>query len=232
MLTNWLLGSNLSILLLFLIRKVSLAGFGLLANTVTIPAGNESIISPLSLTWQRVSSVPRKYECTISWKATAKGIVSARPMVNGDGPLDEPTPIPAVRNSKLATLSALEMVAGETLPLGDGPSLLEGGLGIIIDPVGVDEADCLGGKTGVMSPTSVNKSPSWKIKEERFGHKDEINEQSMFQGPTSESSMSMHRRCGLWRSWRRGKGWRTLQWRVRMTTGRSRGARRRAAWIE
>lgn len=60
MLTSWLLGSNLSNLLLFLTRKVSLAGLGLFANTATMPAGNDNIMSPLSLTWHRVSSVPLK----------------------------------------------------------------------------------------------------------------------------------------------------------------------------
>lgn len=88
-------------------------------------------------------------------------MVSASPMVSGEGPLEEPTPTPAVRNSKLATLSALDIVAGDILPLGEGPSpRRDGGLGMIIDPVGVEDADCLGGKAGVMSPTSENKSPS------------------------------------------------------------------------
>lgn len=87
--------------------------------------------------------------------------MSASPIVNGEGPLDEPTPTPAVRNSKLATLSAREIVAGDILPRGDGPSpLRDGGLGIAIELVGVDDADCFGGNAGVMSPTSENKSPS------------------------------------------------------------------------
>lgn len=90
-------------------------------------------------------------------------MVSARPIVSGDGPRDEPTPTPAVRNSKLATLSARDIVAGDILPRGDGPSpRRDGGLGITIDPVGVEDADCLGGKAGVISPTSENKSPSKK----------------------------------------------------------------------
>jgi len=83
--------------------------------------------------------------------------------VSGDGPREDPTPTPAVRNSRLATLSARDIVAGDILPRGDGPSpRRDGGLGITIDPVGVEDADCLGGKAGVMSPTSENKSPSKK----------------------------------------------------------------------
>ncbi|KYM88643.1 hypothetical protein ALC53_03127 [Atta colombica] len=90
-------------------------------------------------------------------------MVSARPIVSGDGPREDPTPTPAVRNSRLATLSARDIVAGDILPRGDGPSpRRDGGLGITIDPVGVEDADCLGGKAGVMSPTSENKSPSKK----------------------------------------------------------------------
>lgn len=45
---------------MFLIRKPSGAGFGLLANTLTIPAGKESVMSPDSLVWHLVSSVPLK----------------------------------------------------------------------------------------------------------------------------------------------------------------------------
>lgn len=87
--------------------------------------------------------------------------MSAKPIVSGDGPREEPTPTPAVRNSRLATLSARDIVAGDILPRDEGPSpLRDGGLGMIIDPVGVEDADCLGGNAGVMSPTSENKSPS------------------------------------------------------------------------
>lgn len=110
-----------------------------------------------------VSSEPRKYECTISWNATAKGIVSAIPIVRGDGPRETPTGTQAVRNSKLPTLSVLEIVAGLILPRGDAPwhvriniqhkstqdvnitsDLLEGGLGMDIYPevgVGVCRVD-------------------------------------------------------------------------------------------
>lgn len=144
MLISWELGITFSNLLLFFMRNMSFAGLGLLVSTVRIPAGNDSIISPLSLTWQRVSSDPLKYECTNSWNATANGIVSARPIVNGEGPLEVATPTPVARNSKLATLSALEIVAGDILPRLDWHSpLREGGLGIAMVPVGVDEADCL-----------------------------------------------------------------------------------------
>ncbi|KYM99213.1 hypothetical protein ALC62_10035 [Cyphomyrmex costatus] len=96
-------------------------------------------------------------------------MVSARPIVSGDGPREDPTPTPAVRNSKLATLSARDIVAGDILPRGDGPSpRRDGGLGITIDPVGVEDADCLGGKAGVISPTSENKSPSKKMRKYKF----------------------------------------------------------------
>lgn len=139
---------------------MSLAGFGLLVKTLTIPAGNDNIMSPLSFTWHRVSSLPLKYEWMISWNATASGIVSAKPMVRGDGPRDDPTATPAARNSRLATLSARDIVAGDILPRTS--PLRDGGLGMAIEPVGVEDADCFGGKAGVMSPISENKSPSVK----------------------------------------------------------------------
>jgi hypothetical protein len=44
--TNCLFGKILLSLCVFFTRKASLAGFGLLARIVTIPAGNDSIISP------------------------------------------------------------------------------------------------------------------------------------------------------------------------------------------
>lgn len=162
------MGRSLSSLLLFLTRNESFAGLGLFASTATMPAGNDSIMSPLSLTWHRVSSVPRKYEWTISWKATARGIVSARPMVSGDGPREDPTPTPAVRNSKLATLSAREIVAGDIRPRVVPSPRREGGRGIAIEPVGVEDTDCFGGKAGVMSPTSENRSPSAKKRNKPF----------------------------------------------------------------
>lgn len=59
-------------------------------------------------------------------------MVSAIPIVNGDGPLDTPTGTQAVRNSKLPTLSALEMVAGLTWPLGVASERRDGGRGMDI----------------------------------------------------------------------------------------------------
>lgn len=81
-------------------------------------------------------------------------------MVKGEGPLEDPTATPAARNSKLATLSARDMVAGDILPRVVPSPRRDGGLGIAIEPVGVDETDCFGGKAGVMSPTSEKRSPS------------------------------------------------------------------------
>lgn len=57
-------------------------------------------------------------------------MVSAIPIVSGDGPLDTPTGTQAVRNSKLPTLSALEIVAGLMCPLGGPSERLEGGRGM------------------------------------------------------------------------------------------------------
>lgn len=51
----------------------------------------------------------------ISWNATASGIVSVMPIVRGDGPRDVPM-ILAVRNSKLPTLSARDIDAGDIRP--------------------------------------------------------------------------------------------------------------------
>lgn len=41
-------------------RKISLAGFGLLVKTLTIPLGNDTIRSPDILTWHFDSSLPLK----------------------------------------------------------------------------------------------------------------------------------------------------------------------------
>lgn len=65
--------------------------------------------------------------------------------------------MPAVRNSKLATLSALEMVAGDMRPLMASPRL-DGGRGIAIELV--DAVFCFGGSAGVASFNSENRSPS------------------------------------------------------------------------
>lgn len=157
--TSCLFGKKLCKRCVFRTRNTNFAGFGLFANTVIIPAGNDSIISPDILTWHLhiyktdrerekktnensthniieekkiylVSSAPRKYEWTISWNATASGMVSAIPIVNGDGPLDTPTGTHAVRNSKLPTLSAREIVAGLMWPLGGPSERRDGGRGI------------------------------------------------------------------------------------------------------
>lgn len=57
-LINCLFGKIFSRFWTFFIRKHNLAGLGLLAKTLTMPAGNESIISPDILTWHRDSSLP------------------------------------------------------------------------------------------------------------------------------------------------------------------------------
>lgn len=132
-LINCLFGKILSRFCTFLMRKHSLAGFGLFAKTFTIPAGNDSIMSPDIFTWHLVSSLPLKEwkslwkgpgeklhqthlknAWIISWNATARGTVSLMPIVSGDGPLLEPIPA-AVLNSRLPTLSA-RAIAGLTLP--------------------------------------------------------------------------------------------------------------------
>lgn len=68
----------------------------------------------------------------ISWKATAKGIVSDIPIVNGDGPRDDPIPPIAVRNSKLPILSARDIGEGLIRPRGAISDLRDGGRGIAI----------------------------------------------------------------------------------------------------
>lgn len=217
MLTSWLFGSNLSSLLLFRIRNVSFAGLGLFARTATMPAGKESIISPLSFTWHRVSSVPRKYEWIISWKATAKGIVSARPIVRGEGPLEDPTATPAVRNSRLTTLSARDNVAGEIRPrdaamLAPSPRL-DGGLGMAMDEL----VDCFGGKATLISPTSEKRSPSeinlnLSVKHNRDVWQDHLTRfapLSVIRKP--KSSLPWNRVCGLvvTATWECGEDWET-----------------------
>lgn len=61
-LINCLFGKIFSRFWTFLMRKQSLAGFGLLASTLTMPAGNESIMSPDILTWHLDSSLPLKWQ--------------------------------------------------------------------------------------------------------------------------------------------------------------------------
>ena len=77
-------------------------------------------------------------------------MVSAIPIVRGDGPREDPTGTPAVRNSKLPTLSALDMADGLILPRGEGPSLrLEGGRGSAKGPADVGVGVCLDVGVGV-----------------------------------------------------------------------------------
>lgn len=90
------------------------------------------------------------------------------PIVNGDGPRDEPNPILAVRNSKLPTLSARDIFDGLTRPRPVVSERRDGGRGIAIlfADVGVgicrlfnlfDVAD--GGADTLISPISENMSP-------------------------------------------------------------------------
>lgn len=73
--------------------------------------------------------------------------MSAIPIVKGEGPLDTPIMTEAVRNSKLLTLSALEMLLCD-VNVRDGSDLREGGRGIDIYPyeedvgVGVCRTGC------------------------------------------------------------------------------------------
>lgn len=86
------------------------------------------------------------------------------PMVKGDGPR-EPSPTPAVRNSRLPTLSALAIVAGETRPALICSERRDGGRGMAIELFGVGTcrwslatlADV--GVADEMSPTSEKMSP-------------------------------------------------------------------------
>lgn len=75
----------------------------------------------------------------ISWNATANGIVSVIPMVNGDGPRDEPKPMLAVLNSKLPTLSARDILDGLVRPRPIASERRDGGRGmaILLTDVGV-----------------------------------------------------------------------------------------------
>lgn len=66
--------------------------------------------------------------------------MSLLPIVNGDGPRDDPIPMLAVRNSRLPTLSALDIVDGLIRPRTVAVSdRRDGGLGIaiLLDDVGV-----------------------------------------------------------------------------------------------
>ena len=61
------------------------------------------------------------------------------PIVNGDGPLDEPYPMLAVRNSKLPTLSARDIVDGLIRPRPAASERRDGGRGMamLLAEVGV-----------------------------------------------------------------------------------------------
>lgn len=107
----------------------------------------------------------------ISWKATANGIVSVMPIVNGEGPRDDPMPTLGLRNSKLPTLSALAICeAGLIRPRTAASDLRDGGLGIAIllppADVGVGICRCVSlvrladaGAEALISPTSEKMSP-------------------------------------------------------------------------
>jgi hypothetical protein len=94
----------------------------------------------------------------------ASGMVSLMPMVNGEGPLD-PSPTPAVLNSRLPTLSARAMAAGETRPARICSDRREGGRGMAIELFGVGICrwillrDAADGGADEMSPTSEKMSP-------------------------------------------------------------------------
>lgn len=90
------------------------------------------------------------------------------PIVNGEGPLDEPIPILAVRNSKLPTLSARDIFDGLIRPRTAASDRRDGGLGIaiLLPDVGVGICRLFifvrfadGGAEALISPTSENISP-------------------------------------------------------------------------
>lgn len=66
-------------------------------------------------------------------------MVSLMPMVSGDGPLDDPIPMLAVRNSRLPTLSARDIVDGLIRPRTAVSERRDGGRGmaILLPDVGV-----------------------------------------------------------------------------------------------
>lgn len=85
------------------------------------------------------------------------------PIVSGDGPRD-PSPTPAVLNSRLPTLSALAIVAGETRPARICSDRLDGGRGIAMELFGVGICRCsllrfVADAGAEMSPTSEKISP-------------------------------------------------------------------------
>lgn len=63
-------------------------------------------------------------------------MVSLRPIVSGDGPRDDPSPtMLAVRNSRLPTLSARDIVAGLMRPRAADSERRDGGRGMAMLPV-------------------------------------------------------------------------------------------------
>lgn len=90
------------------------------------------------------------------------------PMVNGDGPREEPNAILAVRNSKLPTLSARGIVVGLMRPRTLASDRLDGGRGIamLLPDVGVGICRLLillrlaeTGADALISPISEKMSP-------------------------------------------------------------------------
>lgn len=89
------------------------------------------------------------------------------PMVNGDGPRDEPKPMLAVRNSKLPTLSARDIFDGLIRPRPVVSDRREGGRGIAMLLADVGVGICRfnlfevaeGGADTLISPISENISP-------------------------------------------------------------------------
>lgn len=117
----------------------------------------------------KLSSFPLKLACTISWNATASGIVSAMPIVSGEGPRDPIRWLPPRLLSRLPILSVLDMAGdGEPVfrwprPSGRGR---DGGLEIVAVGVGVLRRCCapavdfgIAVAAGCMSPISANRSP-------------------------------------------------------------------------
>lgn len=107
----------------------------------------------------------------------ASGMVSLMPIVSGEGPLD-PRPTPAVLNSRLPTLSARAIVAGETRPARICSDRREGGRGMAMELFGVGiwrwillTLAELGAEAEI-SPTSEKMSPRsayrLELKREKF----------------------------------------------------------------
>lgn len=101
------------------------------------------------------------------------------PMVNGDGPRDEPYAMLAVRNSKLPTLSARDIVVGLMRPRTLVSDRRDGGRGIamLLADVGVGICRLLilprfadAGADALISPISEKMSPksAYLISETKF----------------------------------------------------------------